>query len=52
MAKPIKSTQELTGEEANKFLEKMIFLDKSKITFKQKEFAKKIDQNMRLLQVC
>lgn len=52
MAKPIKSTPELNGEEANKFLRKMLNVEKSRITLKQKEFAKQIKANMESLLVC
>ncbi len=52
MAKPIKSTPELTGEEADKFLEQMIIIEKSKVNSQQKKFAKEIKQNMKLLSVC
>lgn len=52
MAKPIKSTPELTGEEANKFLEKMIKIERSKITIKQKSLAKEIERNMSQLLIC
>ena len=52
MAKPIKSTPELSHEEANKFLEKMIKVEKSRITEKQKNLAKQIEKNMAQLLVC
>lgn len=52
MAKPIKSTPELTGEEANEFLKKMMRIEQSKITTKQKTFAKEIEKNMNQLLVC
>lgn len=52
MAKPIKSTPELTGEEANKFLEKMIKMEQSKITTKQRSLAKEVERNMSQLLVC
>jgi hypothetical protein len=52
MAKPIKSTPELTGEEADKFLERMIKVEHSKVTFKQKSLAKEIERNMNLLVIC
>jgi len=45
MAKPIKSIHELTGEEADRFLEKMLEVEKSKITNKQKMFAKEIENS-------
>ncbi len=49
MAKPIKSTPELSGEEANKFLEKMLRVERSRITSRQKEFVKEIEENMAQL---
>lgn len=52
MAKPIRSTPELTGEEADKFLEKMIKVEESRITENQKIFAKEIEKNMSALLVC
>lgn len=52
MAKPIKSTPELSGEEANKFLERMIKVENSKITLKQRELSREIERNMKLLTIC
>lgn len=52
MAKPIKSTPELVGEEADEFLEKMLKIERSKITSKQKLLAKEIEKNMAQLIVC
>jgi hypothetical protein len=52
MAKPIKSTPELTGKEANEFLRTMINVEKSKLTLKQKQIAKEIESNMNSLLVC
>lgn len=52
MAKPIKSTPELSGEDANKFLRKMISVERSRVTLKQKEFAQEIKNNMALLLFC
>ena len=52
MAKPIKSTPELAGEEADKFLEKMLEVERAKIKSKQKLFAKEIEKNMAQLVVC
>jgi hypothetical protein len=52
MAKPIKSTPELSGEEANEFLSKMIKVEETRITPKQIEFSKEIEQNMKLLTIC
>ncbi len=52
MAKPIKSTPELSGEEANEFLKKMLKMEESKITREQIQFSKEIEQNMKLLTIC
>lgn len=52
MAKPIKSIPELRGAEADLFLEKMIKLENSKITPRQKRFAREIEKNMKLLVVA
>jgi hypothetical protein len=52
MAKPIKSTPELTGEEADKFLKKMIKVEESRITQSQKDFAQEIERNMSALLIC
>lgn len=52
MAKPIKSTPELTGEEADEFLRKMIKVEESRITEIQKNFAQEIERNMAALLVC
>jgi hypothetical protein len=52
MAKPIRATPELKGEEANRFLEKMLRVEASRITIRQKEFSKAIEENMKSLLVC
>jgi len=52
MAKPIKSTPELVGEEADNFLRKMIQVEESRITEKQKLLAKEIKRNMTNLLIC
>lgn len=52
MAKPIKSTPELTGEEADNFLKKMLAVERSRVTVKQKQFAKEMQENMNSLLVC
>jgi Fe2+ or Zn2+ uptake regulation protein len=49
MAKPIKSTPTLEGEEADKFIEKMLTVEESKITAQQKKIIERIKQNMREL---
>jgi hypothetical protein len=52
MAKPIKATPELTGEEADKFLRRMIKVERTKITPEQRRFAIEIEKNMSNLLVC
>ena len=52
MAKPIKSTPELKGEDANRFLERMISTERARITSKQKMFAKELKRDMEDLLVC
>jgi hypothetical protein len=52
MAKPIRATPELTGEEANEFLRKMIKVERAKMTQEQKRLAKEIEKNMSSLLVC
>lgn len=52
MAKPIKSTPELTGEEADKFLRRMITVERTKVTPEQKRFAREMERNMSNLLVC
>lgn len=51
MAKQIKATPELKGEEADNFLKKMIKLESSRVNTQQKRFAKEIEQNMKLIVV-
>ena len=52
MAKPIRSTPELSGEEADKFLKKMIILERARLSSYQKILAKEIEKNMRLFIPC
>lgn len=52
MAKPIKATPQLTGQEADVFLRRMIKVETSRVTSKQKAFAEEIEKNMKLLLVC
>lgn len=52
MAKPIRATPELTGEEADKFLRKMIKVERAKITPEQKMLAKELEKNMSVLLIC
>ena len=52
MAKPIRATPELKGEDAKKFIKKMILLEKAKINKVDKELAKQIEVNSRLFMIC
>jgi len=45
MAKPIRATPELKGEDADNFLRKMILVEKSPITKQDKELVKQIALN-------
>lgn len=47
MAKPIRSTPELKGEEADKFLKKMLQLENTRISIIDKEFAQEIELNSK-----
>jgi len=49
MAKPIKATPDLVGEEANRFLRRMLEVERSKITVKDKELAAKVMEVSRKL---
>ncbi len=52
MAKPIRSTPELKGELANKFLSRMIKMENSKITRQDKVLSKEIKANAPYFVVC
>ena len=52
MAKPIKATPTLVGKEADRFIERMIRVENSKITQEQKRETKEIIQNIKALIVC
>ena len=52
MAKQIKQIPTLSGEDADKFLERMIKVENSKRTSKQIEISKKIDEVMSKLTIC
>jgi hypothetical protein len=52
MAKPIKSIPTLSGREADIFIEKMLAKEKAPVTDKEKQLAKSIEYNMKLLLVC
>ena len=43
MAKPIRATPELRGQEAKNFVEKMLHTEKTKITKKEIELAEAIE---------
>ena len=51
MAKPIRSTPTLVGEEANKFLERMIVVENSPISKTDKELAEQIKANSRFFKI-
>jgi len=52
MAKPIRSTPTLMGAEADKFVERMLKVEKSRVTSEEKKFSKEMEKNMKLLVVC
>ncbi len=52
MAKPIKATPTLVGKEADMFIEKMMNVESSRLTAKQKREAIKIRENMEILTIC
>jgi len=52
MAKPIKATPDLVGEEANRFLRKMIEIEKSKITKRDRELADNVLELSKKLTIC
>jgi hypothetical protein len=52
MAKPIKATPDLVGEEANRFIIKMLKIEKSKITKKEIKLAEEIQKNFQNLAIC
>jgi hypothetical protein len=47
MAKPIRATPKLRGEDANKFVNRMIIIETSRITERDKELAKQIKSNSK-----
>ena len=51
MAKPIRATPELKGEDADKFLRKMILVEKSPITNQDKELVRQIESNSQFFKV-
>jgi hypothetical protein len=52
MAKPIKATPDLVGEEANKFLKKMLKVENSKITEREKQIAIKVIEISKRMVIC
>ncbi len=52
MAKPIKATPDLVGKEANKFIKKMLEVEKSKITKKDRILALQIRNTHKKLLIC
>lgn len=51
MAKPIRATPELKGEDADNFLRKMILVEKSPITKQDRELIKEIESNSQFFKV-
>lgn len=45
MAKPIRATPQLRGEEVEKFIRQMIAVDRSKITKVDETLAREVQQN-------
>ena len=52
MAKPIKATPILVGKDADVFVEKMMKVENSRITIRQRRIARQIKKNMCVLTVC
>jgi len=52
MAKPIKAIQVLSGEYADKFVEKMLAKEKAVVTTQEKKLVREVEEKMRLLLVC
>jgi len=51
MAKPIRATPELKGEDADNFLRKMILVENSPITNQDKELVRQIESNSQFFKV-
>ncbi len=51
MAKPIRATPELKGEEADRFITKMISVERSKLTKIDKELIERISLNSKYFKV-
>ena len=52
MAKPIRATPTISGEDAEKFISKMISIDRSKITKQDRKIAEEILKNSKFFIVC
>ena len=42
MAKPIKATPDLVGKEADKFIKKMLAIEKSRMTYRDKQIVQNV----------
>jgi len=51
MAKPIRATPKLSGKDATRFINKMICLEKSKVSKADKELAKQIEANSKFFKI-
>jgi len=45
MAKPIRATPKLRGEEANEFVKRMIIVEKTKLSKIDRDLIRKIEEN-------
>lgn len=52
MAKPIKATPTLTGEEANEFAKRMLKRQNSRVTYAEKRLALEVKELSRELMIC
>jgi len=52
MAKPIRATPSISGEDAEKFIRKMILVDRSQINRQDKEIAEDIEKNSKFFVTC
>lgn len=50
MAKPIRATPELRGDEANKFLDRMISVERAGMSRVDRKFAKEIAENTKFFE--
>ena len=51
MAKPIRATPELKGQEANNFIEKMIYIENTPISKKDKSLVDDLKANVKFFKV-